>query len=41
MSERLTDRRVDGDELNGLKLMYRQQQANRIKAAYVFINEHG
>ena len=27
------------DEVNGLKLMLRQQQADGIKAAYVFINE--
>ena len=27
--------------MNGLKLLHRQQQANGIKAAYVFINERG
>ena len=29
------------DEVNGLKLLQRQQQADGIKAAYVFINERG
>jgi type 1 fimbriae regulatory protein FimB/type 1 fimbriae regulatory protein FimE len=32
---------LERDELNGLKLLHRQQQANGIKAAYVFINERG
>jgi site-specific recombinase XerD len=32
---------LERDELNGLKLLRRQQQANGIKAAYVFINERG
>jgi type 1 fimbriae regulatory protein FimB/type 1 fimbriae regulatory protein FimE len=27
--------------VNGLKLLRRQQQANGIKAAYIFINERG
>jgi integrase len=30
---------VERDEVNGLKLLHRQQQADGIKAAYVFINE--
>ena len=30
---------LERDEVNGLKLMLRQQQADGIKAAYVFINE--
>ena len=29
------------DEVNGLKLLHRQQQANGSKGAYVFINERG
>jgi hypothetical protein len=29
------------DEVNGLKLLHRQQKSNGIKAAYVFINERG
>ena len=29
------------DEVNGLKLLQRQQQANRTKGAYLFINERG
>jgi len=29
------------NEVNGLKLLRRQQQADGIKAAYVFINERG
>ena len=32
---------VERDEVNGLKLLHRQQQSNGIKAAYVFINERG
>jgi integrase len=32
---------LERDEVNGLKLLHRQQQANGIKAAYVFINERG
>jgi integrase len=32
---------LERDELNGLKLLRRQQQADGIKAAYVFINERG
>ena len=32
---------LERDEVNGLKLLHRQQQANKIKAAYVFINERG
>jgi Phage integrase family len=32
---------LERDELNGLKLLHRQQQADGIKAAYVFINERG
>jgi site-specific recombinase XerD len=32
---------LERDEVNGLKLMHRQQQADGIKAAYVFINERG
>jgi site-specific recombinase XerD len=32
---------LERDEVNGLKLLQRQQQANGIKAAYVFINERG
>jgi site-specific recombinase XerD len=31
--------RLERDEVNGLKLLQRQQQADGIKAAYVFINE--
>ena len=30
---------LERDEVNGLKVLQRQQQANGIKAAYVFINE--
>jgi integrase len=30
---------LERDEVNGLKLLHRQQQADGIKAAYVFINE--
>src|SRR6202021_344858 len=32
---------LERDEVNGLKLLHRQQQSNGIKAAYVFINERG
>jgi type 1 fimbriae regulatory protein FimB/type 1 fimbriae regulatory protein FimE len=32
---------LERDEVNGLKLLQRQQQSNGIKAAYVFINERG
>jgi site-specific recombinase XerD len=32
---------LERDEVNALKLLQRQQQANGIKAAYVFINERG
>ena len=32
---------LERDEVNGLKLLRRQQQANGIKGAYVFINEGG
>ena len=32
---------LERDEVNGLKLLQRQQQADGIKAAYVFINERG
>ena len=32
---------LERDEVNGLKLLQRQQQADRIKGAYVFINERG
>jgi integrase len=32
---------LERDEMNGLKLLQRQQQANRTKGAYVFINERG
>jgi site-specific recombinase XerD len=32
---------LERDEMNGLKLLHRQQQAEGIKAAYVFINERG
>jgi type 1 fimbriae regulatory protein FimB/type 1 fimbriae regulatory protein FimE len=32
---------LERDELNGLKLLHRQQQADGIKGAYVFINERG
>ena len=32
---------LERDEANGLKLLQRQQQANRTKGAYVFINERG
>jgi integrase len=32
---------LERDEVNGLKLLQRQQQANGIKAAYVCINERG
>jgi integrase len=32
---------LERDEVNGLKLLNRQQQANGTKAAYVFINERG
>ena len=32
---------LEREEVNGLKLLQRQQQANGIKAAYLFINERG
>src|SRR5271154_2091691 len=32
---------LERDEVNGLKLLHRQQQADAIKNAYVFINERG
>jgi site-specific recombinase XerD len=32
---------LERDEVNGLKLLRRQQQANGTKGAYVFINERG
>jgi site-specific recombinase XerC len=32
---------LEWDEVNGLKLLQRQQQADGIKGAYVFINERG
>ena len=32
---------LERDEVNGLKLLQRQQQAGEIKGAYVFINERG
>ena len=32
---------LERDEVNGLKLLHRQQQANGMKDAYVFINERG
>jgi site-specific recombinase XerD len=32
---------LERDEVNGLKLLQRQQQADRTKGAYVFINERG
>src|SRR4029077_354008 len=32
---------LERDEVNGLKLLQRQQQANHTKGAYVFINERG
>ena len=32
---------LERNEVNGLKLLQRQQQANRTKGAYVFINERG
>jgi integrase len=32
---------LERDEVNGLKLLRRQQQVNGIKGAYVFINERG
>jgi site-specific recombinase XerD len=32
---------LERDEVSGLKLLQRQQQADRIKGAYVFINERG
>jgi site-specific recombinase XerD len=32
---------LERDEVNGLKLLHRQQQADGSKAAYVFINERG
>jgi integrase len=32
---------LERDEVNGLKLLHRQQQSKGIKAAYVFINERG
>jgi site-specific recombinase XerD len=32
---------LERDEVNGLKLLHRQQEADGIKAAYVFINERG
>jgi site-specific recombinase XerD len=32
---------LERDEVNGLKVLHRQQQADGVKAAYVFINERG
>jgi integrase len=32
---------LERDEVNGLKLLHRQQEASGIKAAYVFFNERG
>jgi site-specific recombinase XerD len=32
---------LERDEVNGLKLLHRQQQADGVKGAYVFINERG
>ena len=32
---------LERDEVNGLKLLRRQQQANETMGAYVFINERG
>jgi type 1 fimbriae regulatory protein FimB len=32
---------LERDEVNGLKLLRRQQQANGTKGAYIFINERG
>jgi site-specific recombinase XerD len=32
---------MERDEVNGLKLLQRQQQADGVKGAYVFINERG
>jgi site-specific recombinase XerD len=32
---------LEREEVNGLKLLHRQQEADGIKAAYVFINERG
>ena len=32
---------LERDEVNGLKLLQRQQQADGVKGAYVFINERG
>jgi site-specific recombinase XerD len=32
---------LERDELNGLKLLHRQQQADGVKGAYVFITERG
>ena len=32
---------LERNEVNGLKLLQRQQRADRIKGAYVFINERG
>src|SRR5262249_50825147 len=32
---------LERDEVNGLKLLQRQQQANGTKGAYIFINERG
>ena len=32
---------LERDEVNGLKLLQRQQQADGIKGAYLFINERG
>jgi len=32
---------LERDEVNGLKLLHRQQQADGIRGAYVFINERG
>jgi Phage integrase family len=32
---------LERDEVNGLKLLHREQRADGIKAAYVFINERG
>ena len=32
---------LERDEVNGLKLLHRQQEADGIKCAYVFVNERG
>ena len=32
---------LERDEVNGLKLLHRQQQADGVKGSYVFINERG